>query len=57
MAMCQSKKKYGTAGLAIEVAQRPLVSGKKKPPLFVYQCRVCNCYHLSRQSGPGTVWP
>lgn len=48
MAMCQGKKKFGTQGLAQEVADRPLSSGQKKPQLYVYQCRACSCFHLSR---------
>lgn len=52
MPMCQFKTKFGTEKLAREVADRPLRSGKKKPPLFVYQCRACGCFHLSRRATP-----
>ena len=48
MAMCQGKTKFASATRAQEVAAAPLKSGKKNPQLYVYQCRVCHCYHLSR---------
>lgn len=52
MAMCQSKRKFGDPETAQAAIARPNVTGKKKPPLFVYQCRVCHCWHLSRRASP-----
>lgn len=42
---CLRKKKFGTEGSALAVANAP--HRKPKLRLWVYQCRFCRCWHLT----------
>lgn len=45
--MCSTKRQYRTESEALGVAARRLADKRGPIQLRVYQCRICNYYHLT----------